>query len=162
MMENADQLVNLGLANMGFAYVNLDGGWQGGRFPNGSVYENSTSFPSGMKALADYVHSKGLLFGSYTDRGQSTCDGHVGSLGHELRDAVSGYASPSRAFHIAGCPGVAAPDSSRLLTLLLRRACPHAANVRVVGRRFCQRGLLWRQHVSHWCPGPIPDTSKRD
>ena len=64
-----------------FKYCNLDGGWQGGRYPNGTVYANKTTFPSGIPALANYLHSKQLSFGSYTDRGGSTCDGRVGRRG---------------------------------------------------------------------------------
>ena len=89
MRDAADGLVALGLRDLNYSYVNLDGGWQGGRFPNGSVFENVTRFPSGMRALADYVHEKGLKFGSYTDRGSSTCDGRTGSLGREALDAAT-------------------------------------------------------------------------
>ena len=88
----ADAIVRLGLKDMGFSYVNLDGGWQGGRHANGTVYENATKFPAGMRALAQHVHGLGLRFGAYTDRGKSTCDGHVGSAGYEASDALT-YAS---------------------------------------------------------------------
>jgi hypothetical protein len=87
MMAAADGLVRLGLRDKNYSFVNLDGGWEGGRYPNGSIYENATRFPSGMRALAEYVHARGLLFGAYTDRGPSTCDGRTGSRGREALDA---------------------------------------------------------------------------
>jgi hypothetical protein len=72
---NADAMVSLGLTAVGYSYINLDASWQSGRFANGSVYENRTKIPEGMRGLADYIHSKGLLFGAYTDRGTNTCTG---------------------------------------------------------------------------------------
>lgn len=89
MKSNADALVRLGLAAKGFEYVNLDGGWQASsRNATGFIVPNATKFPSGMKALSDYIHSLGLKFGVYTDRGSSTCDGHPGSKGYEKQDAI--------------------------------------------------------------------------
>lgn len=60
-----------------------------GRDANGRIYANSTKFPSGMKALSDYIHSKGLKFGMYTSSGQITCMGYTGSNGYEKNDAES-------------------------------------------------------------------------
>jgi alpha-galactosidase len=88
----ANALVKLGLAELGYNYVNVDEGWPGGRFKNGTIYPNSTKFPSGMKALGDYIHSLGLKFGIYTDRGKKTCGGFPGSQGYEAIDAKT-YAS---------------------------------------------------------------------
>ena len=85
----ADAMVSLGLRDLGYQYINLDGGWQGGRDAGGKVVGNTTKFPSGMKALGDYIHSKGLLYGMYTDRGGKTCDGAVGSAGHEADDVAT-------------------------------------------------------------------------
>jgi alpha-galactosidase len=68
--------------------VAIDGGWQGGRYPNGTVYENPAMFPEGLAALVESIHDLGLLFGVYTDRGTSTCDAHVGSLNYEAQDAA--------------------------------------------------------------------------
>jgi alpha-galactosidase len=87
MRSNAEGLVRTGLSALGFTYVNMDGGWQGGRNSNGTVFANTTKFPFGMGALVDFTHQLGLSFGAYTDRGQSTCDAHVGSQGYELQDA---------------------------------------------------------------------------
>lgn len=90
--KSADALVNLGLAKLGYKYVNLDDCWAKGRDSNGVVYADPVTFPSGLKALADYVHSKGLLFGTYTDRGVLTCAKRPGSYGYEELDAQT-YAS---------------------------------------------------------------------
>eukprot|EP01119_Soliformovum_irregulare_P001318 TRINITY_DN11045_c0_g1_i1.p1 TRINITY_DN11045_c0_g1~~TRINITY_DN11045_c0_g1_i1.p1 ORF type:complete len:408 (-),score=91.68 TRINITY_DN11045_c0_g1_i1:124-1185(-) len=83
----ARALVSTGLSKLGYNYVNLDDCWSGGRFPNGTQYSDPKSFPSGIKNLADYVHSLGLKFGLYTDRGNKTCAGRPGALGFEEIDA---------------------------------------------------------------------------
>jgi len=59
---------------VGYRYINIDDFWAKGRDVNGILLA-SDAFPSGMKALGDYIHSKGLLFGLYTDVGTNTCDG---------------------------------------------------------------------------------------
>lgn len=71
--EQADAMVSSGLAKAGYRYVNIDDGYFGGRDAQGNLFPNSTKFPSGMKALADYIHSKGLKAGIYTDAGSNTC-----------------------------------------------------------------------------------------
>ncbi|XP_020576364.1 alpha-galactosidase-like [Phalaenopsis equestris] len=87
--ETADAMVFSGLASLGYHYINLDDCW--GAFDRdsmGYLQPNSSLFPSGIKALADYVHAKGLKLGIYGDAGQRTCTKRVpGSLGYELRDA---------------------------------------------------------------------------
>ncbi|MFX3635377.1 MAG: cohesin domain-containing protein [Candidatus Pristimantibacillus sp.] len=81
-----DSMVSTGLRDLGYVYVNIDDGWQGGRDANGNIYANSTRFPNGMKALADYVHSKGMKIGIYTDTGRVGCGGKVGSYGYYQQD----------------------------------------------------------------------------
>jgi len=89
----ADALISTGLAKLGYIYVNLDDCWAAGRYPNGSVYAEAAKFPSqSLKPLADYVHSLGLKFGTYTDRGTKTCAGRPGSQDYEAIDAQT-YAS---------------------------------------------------------------------
>lgn len=61
----------------------------GDRDENGKIQPNPTKFPSGMKAMADYVHARGLKFGLYSDAGNKTCEGHMGSMGYEKEDAES-------------------------------------------------------------------------
>ncbi|NCU27528.1 glycoside hydrolase family 27 protein [Candidatus Nomurabacteria bacterium] len=87
--ETADLMVSKGLLDAGYVYLNLDDCWHGERDSLGFISENSEKFPSGMKALGEYIHSKGLKFGIYSDAGCKTCGGHPGSLGHEYQDAVT-------------------------------------------------------------------------
>jgi alpha-galactosidase len=86
----ADQLVATGMKDAGYIYVNIDDTWEGERGPDG-VLKTNTKFPD-MKALADYVHSKGLKLGIYSSPGAKTCAGFAGSLDHEAQDAQM-YAS---------------------------------------------------------------------
>jgi alpha-galactosidase len=65
----------------------IDDCWQTSRDAAGNIIADPQKFPSGIKALADYVHSKGLKFGIYTDVGTKTCAGRPGSMGHEYQDA---------------------------------------------------------------------------
>jgi alpha-galactosidase len=81
----ADQLVATGMKDAGYIYVNIDDTWQGDRDANGVLHANS-KFPD-MKALADYVHSKGLKLGIYSSPGPQTCARYAGSLDHEVQDA---------------------------------------------------------------------------
>jgi alpha-galactosidase len=81
----ADQLVSTGMRDAGYVYVNVDDTWQGKRDAQGILHPNE-KFPD-MKALGDYIHSKGLKFGIYSSPGAKTCGGYEGSLGHEAQDA---------------------------------------------------------------------------
>jgi alpha-galactosidase len=81
----ADALVASGMRDAGYLYINIDDGWQGQRDANG-VLQANPHFPD-MKALADYVHSKGLKLGIYSSPGPRTCGGYEGSYGHEELDA---------------------------------------------------------------------------
>ncbi len=86
----ADALVSSGMRDAGYIYVNIDDTWEGQRDANGVIQPNS-KFPD-MKALADYLHSKGLKLGIYSSPGPKTCAGYEGSYGHEEQDAKT-YAS---------------------------------------------------------------------
>ena len=88
----ADAFIEKGLKEAGYKYIVIDDGWQLKRDQNGEIIADPQKFPSGIKALADYIHSKGLKFGLYSDAGYKTCGGHPGSLGHEYQDARK-YAS---------------------------------------------------------------------
>jgi len=83
--DSADQMVSTGMKDAGYVYVNIDDAWQGKRDEKGVIQANS-KFPD-MKALADYVHSKGLKIGIYSSPGPRTCANYEGSLGHEEQDA---------------------------------------------------------------------------
>jgi alpha-galactosidase len=87
--EAADVMVSSGMKEAGYQYIIIDDCWQGGRDSMGFVYPDPVKFPSGMKALADYVHSKGLKIGIYSDAGNQTCAGYLGSRGHEYQDALT-------------------------------------------------------------------------
>ena len=83
----ADKMVEYGLVDAGYVYLNLDDGWHGERDAQGFIHEDPEKFPSGMKALADYLHARGLKLGIYSDAGTNTCACYAGSLGHEYQDA---------------------------------------------------------------------------
>ena len=83
----ADAMATNGMKDAGYRYINIDDCWQGPRDSGGVIHEDPVKFPSGIKALATYVHSKGLKLGIYSDVGPETCGGRPGSLGHELQDA---------------------------------------------------------------------------
>ena len=86
--ESADTIASNGMKEAGYQYVNLDDCWQSSRDADGNIVVDSAHFPSGIKALADYVHSKGLKFGLYSDAGTLTCAKRPGSIGHEYQDAL--------------------------------------------------------------------------
>lgn len=86
----ADALVSTGMRDEGYVYVNIDDTWEGTRDAQGNIQPNA-KFPD-MKALGDYIHSKGLKFGIYSSPGPKTCGGYEGSYGHEEQDAKT-YAS---------------------------------------------------------------------
>ena len=88
----ADKMVELGLVDAGYIYLNLDDGWHGERDEQGFIHEDPVKFPSGIKALADYVHARGIKLGIYSDAGTNTCACYAGSNGHEYQDAFT-YAS---------------------------------------------------------------------
>jgi alpha-galactosidase len=81
----ADAMVASGMKDAGYEYVNIDDTWEGERDANGVLHSNK-KFPD-MKALADYVHSKGLKLGIYSSPGPKTCAGFEASLDHESQDA---------------------------------------------------------------------------
>jgi alpha-galactosidase len=84
----ADAMVESGLRDAGYTYINIDDCWHGKRDADGFIQADPVKFPNGMKAVADYVHSKGLKLGIYSDAGTGTCAGMPGSLGHEYQDAI--------------------------------------------------------------------------
>ena len=81
----ADALVSSGMRDAGYVYVNTDDNWEGDRDAAGDIQSNN-KFPD-MKALAEYVHSKGLKIGIYSSPGPKTCAGYEGSYNHEEQDA---------------------------------------------------------------------------
>jgi len=90
--QTADAMVSSGMRDAGYKYVVIDDCWQVARSADGTIQADPQRFPHGIKPLADYVHSRGLKFGIYTDAGTKTCQGRPGTYGHELQDAKT-YAS---------------------------------------------------------------------
>ncbi|MDE5941479.1 MAG: putative Ig domain-containing protein [Muribaculaceae bacterium] len=88
VMSSANALVDKGLADYGYCYMNIDDGWEAPyRNDDGTIAVNE-KFPD-MKALGDWLHERGLKFGIYSSPGDLTCGGYLGSLDHELQDAES-------------------------------------------------------------------------
>ena len=88
VMETVDSMISSGMKDAGFEYIVLDDGWMSmERNKEGDLVADPVKFPKGMKALADYVHSKGLKFGLYNCAGTKTCAGYPGTRGYEYQDA---------------------------------------------------------------------------
>ena len=85
--EIADAMVASGMRDAGYQYIVIDDCWQIDRDSKGNIVVDGKAFPSGIRVLADYVHSKGLKFGIYSDAGTKTCAGRPGSWGYEFQDA---------------------------------------------------------------------------
>lgn len=86
VMSSTQALIDKGLADYGYGYINIDDGWEAEeRNPDGTI-EANTKFPS-MKGMIDWLHERGLKFGIYSSPGETTCGGYLGSLGHEKQDA---------------------------------------------------------------------------
>ncbi len=86
--QTADAMVSSGMAAAGYKYVNIDDCWSSkSRNSSGNLVADPNKFPNGMKAVADYVHGKGLKLGIYSSAGLTTCAGYPASLGNEQRDA---------------------------------------------------------------------------
>ena len=88
----ADAMATNGMKAAGYQFINIDDCWQTSRDSNGVIVADPSTIPSGIKALADYVHSRGLKLGVYSDHGTATCQGRPGGFGYEYLDALT-YAS---------------------------------------------------------------------
>jgi alpha-galactosidase len=86
--KTADAMVSSGMRDAGYQYVVIDDCWHGKRDADGFIQADPQKFPSGIKAVSDYIHSKGLKFGIYSDAGRMTCGKRPGSQGHEYQDAI--------------------------------------------------------------------------
>jgi alpha-galactosidase len=141
----ADAMASNGMKEAGYLYVNIDDTWEGKRDANG-VLQSNEKFPN-MKALADYVHSKGLKIGIYSSPGPKTCAGFEGSFGHEEQDAKTwaawgfdylkyDWCSASQVYDVKSLPAVYAKMGEALL-----------ASGRPIVYSLCQYG--W-QDVGEW------------
>jgi alpha-galactosidase len=147
--QAADAIVASGMRDAGYVYVNIDDCWQGQRDSLGFIHPDPQRFPSGMKALADYVHSKGLKLGIYSDAGDKTCGGRPASRGHEYQDALT-YAKwgvDYLKYDWCDTEGLAAQGAYATM-----RDALHAAG-RPVVFSMCEWGTakpwLWAKDVSH-------------
>ncbi len=86
--DTADSMASSGMRDAGYKFLVIDDCWHGARDAHGDIQPDAQRFPSGIKALADYVHGKGLKFGIYSDAGTMTCAKRPGSRGYEYQDAA--------------------------------------------------------------------------
>ncbi len=123
--EVADEMVSSGMKDAGYLYLVLDDGWMTmQRDSAGELVADPQKFPHGMKALADYVHAKGLKFGLYNCAGTKTCAGYPGTRGHEYQDSRY-YASLTidyLKFDWCNSEGLNAKDAYALMSQAIRRA----------------------------------------
>jgi alpha-galactosidase len=89
LRDAADALITSGMKDAGYTYIVVDDCWHGQRDSLGFIQADPVNFPSGIKALTDYIHSKGLKFGIYSCAGNKTCAGRPASRGHEYQDAIT-------------------------------------------------------------------------
>jgi alpha-galactosidase len=106
----ADILVSSGMKDAGYQYIIIDDNWTNTRDSLGFLTVDKGRFPSGLKALSDYIHSKGLKLGLYSDAGYKTCGGFVASRGHEFQDALmfAGWGCDYLKYDWCNCEGIQA------------------------------------------------------
>lgn len=107
--DAANAMVAKGFADHGYKYVNIDEGWEGSRNIDGTLSSDKTRFPD-MKALADYIHAKGLKFGIYSSPGKLCCGKNPGSYDYEQQDATIWAAWGVDYLKYDGCSGNGLPD----------------------------------------------------
>jgi alpha-galactosidase len=145
--EVADAVARNGMKDAGYVYINIDDTWEGPRDAQGNITTNS-KFPD-MKALADYIHSKGLKLGIYSSPGPKTCAGYEGSYQHEAQDARS-YASwgiDYLKYDWCSAARVYAPDRPTMEAAYAKMGNALLASGRSIVYSLCQYGLL---DVGEW------------
>lgn len=147
--QMADAMVANGMKDAGYTYLNIDDCWHGDRDSLGFIHPDPKRFPSGMKALADYVHSKGLKLGIYSDAGSQTCGGRPGSRGYEFQDAqtYAAWGIDYLKYDWCNTEGLRAEGAYKTITAALRKAG------RPVVLSICEWGndkpWTWGQTVGH-------------
>jgi len=145
----ADMFVERGFKDAGYEYIVIDDGWQIDRDAQGNIVVNKKKFPSGIKALADYVHSKGLKFGIYSDAGYKTCGGYPGSRGYEYQDArqYAAWGVDYLKYDWCSTGNQSAPDTYKLMRDALEKAG------RPIVFSICEWGTnkpwLWGKGIGH-------------
>ena len=144
---NADALVNTGMKAAGYIYVNIDDCWEGKRDEKGFIHANER-FPD-MKALGDYIHSKGLKFGIYSSPGPRTCGGYEGSYRHEEQDAetYAGWGVDFLKYDWCSAPEVYKPEEMQAAYRKMYDAIRRTGRPMVYS--LCQYGL---EAVWQWGP----------
>ena len=142
--EMADAMVDDGYLAAGYDYLVIDDCWsEKERDQNGMLVADREKFPNGMKAVADYVHSKGLKFGMYSCCGVKTCAGYPGSFGHEFDDANYFASVGIDLLKYDNCyhPGLPSYQSYNRMALALR----------ATGREILFSACNWgNQNVHEW------------
>ncbi len=147
--EVADAIVASGMKDAGYTYVNIDDCWHGDRDSLGFIQADPVRFPSGIKALADYIHSKGLKIGIYSDAGSQTCGGRPGSRGYEFQDALTyaGWGIDYLKYDWCNTESLNAEGAYKTITAALRKAG------RPIVLSICEWGnnkpWEWAQSVGH-------------
>jgi len=136
--EVADALVASGMRDAGYVHVNIDDGWQGTRDEHGALRANE-KFPD-MKALADYLHERGLKLGLYTSPGPKSCAGFAGSYGHEEQDARTFAAWGVDYLKYDWCSAGLVYDDAEMPAVYLKMAQAIRATGRPITFSICQYG----------------------
>ncbi|WP_394841883.1 NPCBM/NEW2 domain-containing protein [Pendulispora brunnea] len=140
----ADAIVHTGLRDAGYRYVNVDDCWEEPvRDAHGHLQANAHTFPSGIAALADYVHARGLKFGIYTAAGDKTCEGRPGSGGHYAEDAATFAAWDVDYVKLDWCGAKGIPLE---LTKQFRAALDATGRAIVLGVSRHGSPWLWAEH----------------
>ena len=145
--EIADAMVSSGMKDAGYVYVNIDDTWEGSRDANGNIQTNK-KFPD-MKALADYVHGKGLKLGIYSSPGPRTCAGYEGSYAHELQDAKTWAAWGIDYLKYDWCSAAQVMKPIDMQAAYQKMGEALRAAGRPIVYSLCQYGL---EHVETWGP----------
>ncbi len=144
--ETADAMVEGGFRDAGYEYIFIDDLWQGGRDRQNNMIPDPEKFPNGIKALADYVHSKGLKLGIYSDAAQLTCGGWTASLGFEEQDArtFASWGIDYLKYDYCNAPEDSATARQRYRTM--------ADALQKSGRNIALGVCEWGQrHAEEWC-----------
>ena len=144
----ADAMVEKGYRDAGYTYIFIDDCWQGGRDKHNFIIPDPEKFPSGIKALADYVHSRGLKLGIYSDAAKLTCAGYTASYGFEEQDACTfaSWGIDYLKYDYCGAPADAAEAARRYKAM----ADALSASGRDIVLGICEWGRLspekWASH----------------
>ncbi len=143
--ETADAMATNGMKEAGYIYVNIDDTWEAGRDSQGNIQTNS-KFPD-MKALADYIHSKGLKLGIYSSPGPKTCAGFEGSYQHEEQDAKTYAAWGIDYLKYDWCSGSQVYDYHSMPAVYAKMGKALEATGRPIVYSLCQYGVF---HGAQW------------